>query len=266
MSKTVHFISGPPRSCSTLLCNLLAQNPKFHSTASSGLVDLMYPARKNLSDSSEFHAMRPQDAENMFLDWARGGIVNAFNSQTDRPVVFDKGRSWIGYLDLLFQLFPDAKVLVPVRDIRGVITSMEKIRRKHPAYFNAEEHPATKFTTVERRAQEWLSSPKVGIALERLSEAVKRFKDRLHFVHAEDLTENPQREMDKIHKYLNEEFFLYNPDNVEQYTNEWDGVWWPYGDHTIRGKITKLKPEWNEILGKPLANAINEKFNWINEL
>ena len=264
--KTIHFISGPPRSCSTLLCNVLAQNPRFHSTASSGLVDLIYPARKNLSDLGEFKSMNPKDAENMFLDWARGGIVNAFNSLTDRPVVFDKGRSWIGYLDLLFQLFPQAKVVVPLRDIRGVLTSMEKIHRKHPAYFEAEEHPATQFTTVEKRVNSWLSSPKVGIAIERLHEASNRFKDKLCFVHAEELTEFPKQAMKKLYMYLGEEYFEHDFNNVEQYTKEHDGVWWPHGDHSIRTAIKPLKKEWNDVLGRQLADMVNQKFSWINDL
>jgi sulfotransferase len=267
MSKTVNFISGLPRSCSTLLCNVLAQNPKFHSTASSGLVDLIYPARKNLSDLGEFKAMDPKDAENMFLDWARGGILNAFNSLTDRPVVFDKGRSWIGYLDLLFQLFPNVKVIVPVRDVRGILTSMEKIHRKHPAYFEAEEHPATNFTTTEKRIKSWLTSPKAGIAIERLYEASNRFKDKLHFVHAEQLAEQPKQTLMKLYTYLGEEYYTdHDFNNVEQYTKEHDGVWWPHGDHGIRQQIKPLKKEWNDVLGKELSDMVNQKFSWINNL
>lgn len=264
--KKINFISGTPRSCSTLLCNLLAQNPRFHSTASSGLVDLIYPARKNFSELGEFKSMKADDAESMFLDWARGGIGHAFDSVTDRPVVFDKGRSWNGYLDLLFQLFPDAKVIVPIRDVRGILCSMEKIRRKHPSYFNAEENPATQFTTIERRVQSWLASPKVGIAIERLAEASSRFADKILFVHAEKLTANPISELKRIYDYLGEEWFDHDPANVEQYTFEWDGVWWPYGDHTIRGEIKPLIPDWHEVLGRDLSNLIDQKFDWINKL
>lgn len=264
--KTVHYVTGTPRSCSTLLCNILAQNPKFHATASSGLIDLIYPSRKNLSDLGEFKSMDPKDAENMFCDWARGGIVNAFNSLTDRPIVFDKGRSWIGYLDLLFHLFPEAKVIVPVRDVRGILTSFEKKRRKHPAYFEAEENPATNFTTIERRVQSWLASPKLGIAVERLHEASTRFKDNLHFVHAEHLTESPKQTMMKLYSYLGEEYFEHDFNNVEQYTSEHDGVWWPFGVHEIRREVKPLKREWNDILGRQLAETVNQKFSWVNNI
>ena len=264
--KQVHYITGTPRSCSTLLCNILAQNPKFHSSASSGLIDLIYPARKNLSELGEFKAMDPKDAESMFLDWARGGIFHAYDNLTDRPVVFDKGRSWNGYLDLLFQMFPDAKVIIPVRDVRGIVTSIEKIRRKHPAYFAAEENPATNYTTIEKRAQSWLSGPKVGITVERLFEAANRFKDKIHFIHAEQLCKKPKQTMQNLYNYLEEDWFEHDFDNVEQYTSEHDGVWWPVGNHMIQNKVKPLKEEWNDVLGQNLAEAINQKFSWINAL
>ena len=41
VSTSTHFISGLPRSGSTLLANLLAQNPRFHSTATSGILNGM---------------------------------------------------------------------------------------------------------------------------------------------------------------------------------------------------------------------------------
>ena len=264
--KQIHFITGTPRSCSTLLCNILAQNPRFHSTASSGIIDLIYPARKNLSDLGEFKAMNPRDAENMFHDWARGGITNAFNSLTDRPVVFDKGRSWLGYLDLLFLLFPDAKVIVPIRDVRGIVTSVEKVRRKHPAYFTPEENPANNYTTIEKRVQSWLSSIRLGTPIERLYEAATRFKNKLHFVKAEELTSSPKKTLKKLYAYLGEKYYDHDFDNVKQYTSEHDGVWWPYGDHTIRGVVKPLNEDWNDVLGRQLAESINTKFSWVNTL
>jgi len=39
--KEIYFINGMPRSGSTLLCNILAQNPEFHVTPTSGLSELV---------------------------------------------------------------------------------------------------------------------------------------------------------------------------------------------------------------------------------
>ena len=265
MSKTIHFLSGLPRACSTLLCNLLAQNPEVHATATSQLHEIGYIARK-VFQTAEVKSMDPKVAEIMYLDYVKGGCSHAFDSVTDRPIVVDKCRSWIGHLDQTFKVWPNAKIIVPVRDIRGIISSMEKKRQKHPSPFDGfeEVNPAA-FTTIEKRAQGWLASAPVGIAVERLHEAAKRFKDKLHFVHAEDLTLDPENTIKKVWDYLGMEFGGHDFNNVEQYTQEHE-MGWPYGDHIIRSSVTPLEPDWNEVLGKGLSDALNQKFHWINQL
>lgn len=265
MSKTIHFLSGLPRACSTLLCNLIAQNPEVHATATSQLHEIGYIARK-VFQTEEVKSMNPLVAEKMYFDYVKGGCSHAFDSVTDRPIVVDKCRSWIGHLDQTFKIWPDAKVIVPVRDIRGILSSMEKKRQQHPSPFNGfEEANPANFTTIEKRAQGWLSSPPVGIAVERLFEASKRFKDKLCFIHAEDLTTDPENTMKKVWSYLGLEFKGHDFNNISQYTIEHE-VGWPYGDHTIRPSVTPLRPDWHETLGRELSEAINQKFNWINQL
>jgi sulfotransferase len=265
MPKTIHFVSGLPRSCSTLLCNLLAQNPRVHATGSSPLHEIGYVAR-NFFKTDEAKAMQPLDAESLYFNYVRGGCESAFDSLTDRLVVVDKNRSWIGHLDQLFKIWPNAKVLVPVRDVRGIIASMEKIYRQHPSPINGPEgaNPQT-WTTAEKRAQGWLSTPPVGIAIERLFEASNRFKDRLHFVNADRLTRNPEKVMAEVWEYLEEEPFQHDFANVAQYTQEHE-LGFPYGDHAIRPEVKPLAQDWDIVLGRQLADAIHQKFNWINNL
>ncbi len=264
MGKQLIFTSGLPRSCSTLLQNLLAQNPKVHATGTSLLHEFGYLARP-IFETEEAKTMDRQELEVMYYDYVRAGCESAFNNVTDRPIVADKCRSWIGHLDQLFAVWPDAKVLVPIRDVRGILTSMEKKWRQHPTPFNgAEKANPANWTTVEKRVNGWLSSPPVGIAVERLHDAI-RFKDKLHFVHAEALAENPQETMAGVWEYLGETPFIHNVSSVEQYTHELDAGW-PYGDHTIRSKVEPLKPEWNDYLGRELSEQLRQKFEWINKL
>ena len=121
------------------------------------------------------------------------------------------------------------------------------------------------WTTIDKRAQGWLQSPPIGIAIERLHEAAERFGDKLMFIHAEDLTEDPQSVMNNVWEFLGEEPFIHNTSNVEQYTKEND-VGFPYGDHVIRQEVKPLKKDWHETLGRQLSEQLNQKFNWINEL
>ena len=264
--KTIHFVSGLPFSCSTLLVNLLSQNPKVHGTQSSMLHEIGYIARQVFQIEESKCFIDPQDSAKQYYDYVRGGCSHAFDSLTDRPIVIDKGRSWVGHLDQTFQVWPNAKIIVPVRDIRGILASMERRRRKNPAPMSGiEAKYKTAWPTIEGRIQAWLEEPPIGISIKRVYEASQLFRDRLHFVHAEDLCSDPVNTMQKIWNYLGENFNNHNFDNVEQYTKEIE-MGWPYGEHKVRPQVLPLKPYWNDMLGRQLSETINQKFSWINQL
>ena len=266
MGKIIHFVSGLPRAGSTLLMNLLAQHPQVHATATSGLHEIGYIARQ-FHSTEEFKTIpNPKDGETLFYDYVKGGCENAFNRLTDRPIVADKCRSWIGHLDMLFAIWPDAKVIIPVRDMRGILSSFEKKWQQHPFPFTAiEKQNPQNWTTTEKRAQGWLNIPPLGIAVERLSDAAKRYKDKLLFVHFDSLTEQPQKIMNKVWDYLQLKAPKHNFNNVSQYTTEHE-LGWPYGDHIIRNKVEPVRQDWDEILGKEFSRQIDESFKWITNL
>ena len=264
MAKQIHFTAGLPRACSTLLQQMLAQNPRIHATATSPLHEIGYLARQ-VFQTDEAKSVTGPVMESLYFNYVRGGCESAFDGLTDRPVVVDKCRSYLGHLDQLFAIWPNAKVLVPVRDVRGILSSLEKKRRQHPSPMHGfEQRDPSSFTTIEKRVQGWLSSPPVGIANERLHDSL-RFKDRLCYVHAEDLTANPVKTMAKVWSYLGEEPFAGDFTKVEQYTSEVE-MGWPYGDHTIRSQVKSLVPDWNDVLGREMSDAIAQKFDWINQL
>jgi sulfotransferase len=264
--KTIHYTSGLPRAASTLLQNLLAQNPSVHATGTSGVHEIMYLS-KAFFKTEEFRTIpEPKTGEALYLDFMRAGITHAFDSQTDRPIVVDKCRSWIGSANLLFQLFPDAKLLVPVRDIRGVLSSMEKKYQQHPGFqLEGSQQDTGRIQTVEGRCQFWLDSAPVGIAVQRLHELAKNHKNKVLFVHAEDLTSDTQNTMNRVWDYLGLDPVIHNTQNVEQYTQEHE-LGWPFGDHTIRQEVKPLRPDWHETLGRQISETLNQKFQWINAL
>ena len=55
--KKIFFISGLPRSGSTLLCNILAQNPAFFVTkATSGCIEILFSIRNQWDRITEHQA------------------------------------------------------------------------------------------------------------------------------------------------------------------------------------------------------------------
>ena len=56
IDKPLQFVSGLPRSGSTLLMNLLGQNPAHHVTPTSGLIHLMRGLIGTWADHKEFQS------------------------------------------------------------------------------------------------------------------------------------------------------------------------------------------------------------------
>jgi hypothetical protein len=77
------------------------------------------------------------------------------------------------------------------------------------------------------------------------------------FVHAEQLTSDPQSTMDKVWQYLGEEPFTHDVTNVEQYTKEHE-LGWPYGDHSVRSEVKPLQSDWHDTLGRQISETLNK--------
>jgi sulfotransferase len=252
------FNSSFPRAGSTLLQNILAQNPRFYCTPTSGVPELLLAARLCLSSSPSFKAVDQEQMREGFLGFCAGGLAGFYEKITDKPVIVDKARSWFHYYDWLKTYHPDPKILVCIRDLRAVLSSMEKLFRKNRYRQDpAEVHDQLGMVTLNNRVAHWLNSLPVGTSAFRLIEALQTgtYKN-FHIIRFEDLTSNPAVTMRKVYEYLGEPEFQHDFDNVEQVTQEDDSQVTFYGDHKIRQKVQPVPLDYNEILGRELCDAV----------
>ncbi|WP_242031887.1 sulfotransferase [Microcoleus sp. FACHB-672] len=86
MLNKIHFISGLPRSGSTLLSAILRQNPRFHAGMTSpvgGLVERMLEAMSENNEYSVF--ISPEQKQALILS-----IFSAYyQPQAEQGVIFD---------------------------------------------------------------------------------------------------------------------------------------------------------------------------------
>lgn len=259
--KTFHFISGLPRSGSTLLCNILSQNPTFHAGSSSGVIDLVTGIRNTWDNVQEFRASPNEVAKKDVMS----GIFESFYTHIDKSIVFDKSRGWLGFIELLENLFGrKVKIIVPVRDVRDILASFEKIWRKDSKtrQIPQEKENYVKFQTMHGRAEVWLSpSQPVGLAYNRIGDAIKRgFRDRMCLVDFDSLTTEPKETMTKIYEFLGEPYFGHDFNDVKQVTKEDDTIYGFTDLHTIRSKVEPMKSQWPIILGKEFERFGNMNF------
>jgi sulfotransferase len=109
-----HFISGLPRSGSTLLSAILLQNPRFHAGMTSPVGTLFSSVLQQCSAGSEFGSVIDTDLRRRLL---RGLFDSYYADKADKPVIFDTNRQWCARLPALQDLFPQAKTIACVRNV-----------------------------------------------------------------------------------------------------------------------------------------------------
>jgi sulfotransferase len=269
--KQIYFVSGLPRSGSTILMNLLGQNPNHYVTPTSGLIELFVAIHNSWHNFIEFKAEGLEKVKPRIRNVMKGVIECFFEKEFEEgKIVFDKSRGWLQFAeDLETTLERKVKMIVPIRDIRAILASFEKLYRKRDIdwrYPVGDEFLRAQ-TVVDRC--ELLLSPGgvVGIAINRVRDAMQRKSDSLLLIPYPSFTKNPKGVVDTIHELLELEPFDYNPKKVDQITHE-DDNWHGMDLHVIRPEIKpqeELEP-WEGILPDAYVKELENRYGDIQRL
>ena len=174
--------------------------------------------------------------------------------------MFDKSRGWLAYIEMAEAILRrPIKILVPVRDLRGVLSSFEKLWRKSAGLQQASQEREHYFPwqSIAGRCEVWMRGDQpVGLAYNRIKDALQRgYRNRLHFVEYESLCKNPAKVMQDVYEFLGEPLFTHDFAHVQQVTQEDDTVF-GFGAknlHTIQPKIEAAIEDWAQVLGTTAA-------------
>lgn len=267
MVEKIFYQSSLPRAGSTIFQNIMAQNPDFYTTPTSGVLELVFSARAQYTTSPEFKAQDTELMKTGFLEFCRQGMNGFYNSITDKKYVLDKSRGWGIHYGFLNSIHPNPKVIVVVRDLRDVFASMEKNYRANPEKHNEIlDWSKMQGTSVPKRVDIWAQSPPVGMAIERLSEIFRMGLDKhMHFIKFEDLCLYPEKEMQRVYQYLELPNYNHDFDNIQQVTKEDDEVYGIFGDHKIRTKLEPVRSKAKEFLGRDVTDWVYNNYQWFYE-
>jgi sulfotransferase len=249
-AKTYHFISGMPRSGSTLLCNILAQNPQLNAVAPPGILDVMFLVRHRWNRIVEFRAAPNEPGKLRVL---RGILASYYAAAgVTEPVVLDKSRAWLGMIEMAETVLGrPVKILVPVRDVRDVMASFEKLWRQIPAMRELTAKGGEGADTPLGRCEIWARGDHpIGLQYNRIRDAVQRgYRDRLHFVEYEALTREPEATLAGIHRFLGLDPFSYNYNDIRQATWDIDEMYAVPGLPRVRAALEPAASQWQQVLG-----------------
>ncbi|KPF91732.1 hypothetical protein IP81_10045 [Novosphingobium sp. AAP83] len=239
----IHFISGLPRSGSTLLSALLAQNPRFAAGVVSP-VQGMFNGVLPVMGAGEFATF--------FDDERRAGVLRSLVDGYHRPapdgVAFDSNRLWTGKLAILRALYPDARVICCVRHVGWIIDSIERLVRANPLQQSTLFAGLPAESSLYQRASYLLNAEKglIGQPWSLMREAwFSALAPALIVIDYERLTANPRAIIAALYKELGEEPFAHDFDNLAFDTPEYDTQIGLPGLHRVRPKL--------EAAPRPLA-------------
>jgi hypothetical protein len=165
---------------------------------------------------------------------------------------------------MLHKLYPEAKALVMVRDLRSVFSSIEKQHQKFPLLDDAQD---LKSKTLYTRA-DLMFGPEgvIGGPIIGIEDIIRRKHKNVMFIRYEDFAKNPSDLMDSIYKFLGEPHHAHNFENVENTATDPDGFYLHKYPHEGSGKVEPSDPEeWRSYVSEDLAKTIMERFADFNQ-
>jgi sulfotransferase len=235
----IHFISGLPRSGSTLLAALLRQNPALHAGITSPLGSLVGAMLREVSQGNETSVMI-DDAQRQAL--LRGLFDNYYHAIHPACTVFDTNRVWCIRLHLLAALFPKAKVVCCVRHIPWIIDSIEHLIRQN-RWELSKIFDFDPIGTIYSRAEGLTSrTGMIGFALNALKQAMHSSEsDRLLLLSYETLTQEPAYAMQVVYEFTGLPPIEHDFEQIALDATEFDARLGTPGLHAVRPMVRPVE-------------------------
>jgi sulfotransferase len=237
--QTFHFISGLPRSGSTLLAGILRQNPNFHAAMSSPVAMLMNNCLEQIGAGGEFYTF--------FDEIKRKNMCHAmfnayYQDKSSYKTIFDTNRLWTARLHQLDELFNDQpddfKVVCCVRNPAWIMDSFETIYRKNPFDYSRIFSPQNRQTVYSRCESLINAAGSVGSAWTALKEAYYgEHSDRLLLIDYDLLTQHPQRTMQLVYEFIGQPMFDHDFEQIDYQESEFDQKLGVKGLHDVKRKV-----------------------------
>lgn len=130
MNKNTVFLTGLPYSGISTLSLILKNQQDIHVSNMSPLSGIIRNIRNSWSEDPFLLSQLDHDFENVYRKM-KSSLIAFFNewieqeNKNNKKIVLDKSYNWLGQIDLLKNLNPHFKMIVAIRDLRGIYTDVE---------------------------------------------------------------------------------------------------------------------------------------------
>jgi hypothetical protein len=200
MDKQLYFLSGLPRSGSTVLAAILNQNKTVHVSTTSGLGG----ALEGIATAWHENALLIKNDEKLSkLIKTMRGVISSFYDFTDKPVIIDKSRSWPTptIMQAMEQVLGQKpKIISTVRSVPDCMASFVRV---------AKPENLGNFLFNGRLANH------LKVSYQILQQGYEYDSECFLFVEYEDLLADPKTQLNRIHAFLGLPDFDYDYQNID---------------------------------------------------
>lgn len=220
------FLSGLPRTGSTLLSSILSQNPDIYAGGNSAVCQLMW----DMQVSCETNANEQLKAN--YKTTTQDDLIKAipaiYYKNVNKTYIFDKCRSWTLPANLQMikrYITPNPKILVLTRPIDEIVNSFVRLRKA-----NRWKGDLTSDLTIA-------GSEPIMRSLDGVSYAQANNNGEFLFIKYKNFINNPQNTIDQIYNFCKINFFEHYFTNITNPYFEDDKVYGLKGMHDIKTNI-----------------------------
>lgn len=261
MAKQFYFIAGLPRSGSTMLVNILKQNPEIFGHSVSSLYEI-FTGTYNKWDMVEENLVFPNDKAKLNV---LKSIMEGYYEDNDRVIVFDKNPMWVSKIAILEEVLGQkVKILCMVRNPAQILTSFERLKRDNPKDVTLTDLKLGENTSIAARAYHY-SAPegKMGLPFQQLRDALTMgYMDRFLFVDYNKFCNTPKAQMKRIYEFFELPEFIHDFTNIEQTEVFNDNFSKLPGQHKIKNKLERTTVNPVEFIGLDLYEQYNREIFW----
>ena len=267
--KKYYFMAGLPRSGSTMLSAILNQNPRFYSGPSSPVVATMLSLENSLSQDELFRAYPKLEFATNIIS----SVIDQYYADTDKPVIFEKNRSWVNRMNYLGGYFgiENPKVIFPVRDVSEILASFISMIRRNPMIVNERLNFIDQSLVQqgiplndENRCRAIAGPGILGQSFDGLKKALSEgYRNNIHFVEYRDLVNNPKKTMEDIYEFLGEPYYHHDFKNLKNIHQENDAQIYGFEDmHQVRSTVKSVALPPEEVLPQSILDSIKDAEFW----
>ncbi len=245
-----YFISGLPRSGSTLLSGILKQNPDFYADIASPVQQLTETSIDVITSCENNLNIAEDQRKNIIY-----GLFDGYYKHIEKSVIFDSSRGWTKRISFLKALFPDTKILCLVRDVVSIINSFELIASKNPFHTKTlTEHKDNVFARCDGmmdRNGGIVTGPWI-----LLQEGYAMNPEMIMLIEYDNLCKTPEKTMREVYEFMGKPYYSHNFENVEYSNENFDKSCNLKDLHTVKRKVEYNPPRC--ILPPEIVQKYNE--------